>query len=398
MLPGTEFQCEIEKCALGGDALTRVDGEVIFIPGALPGETLIARVVAQKKNFSRATIVRFGRKSPDRIEPECRYFGRCPGCAYQHCTYAAETALKAGQLRDALNSAGIDPDSAPILPPAAPEPASGYRNKLELHARKIGGKTLLGYIASDNVSVTDIETCPLAHPAINALLEDVRHDKSFLHSLHDGMRVTFRHTARGGAIYWRNQPARNLTWLREETPIGEFSVPCGSFFQINPAGGAVLLEEFRKALNEVQPKRVIDLYCGAGIFAAAAAAAGYADVSGVESDEAAAAAARFNLKKFGIANPEITAAKVEDVLKPEQLPPDTLLTVDPPRTGLATNAARAIGRSGLRHLVYVSCHPASWSRDAARLRKDGFELRSLRMINMFPRTAHFEIFSRWSRD
>ncbi len=398
MQPGTEFQCEIEKCALGGDGLTRVGGEVIFIRGTLPGEKLIARAVAAKKNFSRAEIVRFGSKSPDRIEPACPHFGRCPGCSYQHCSYGAETAIKAEQLRDALNSAGIEPAPGVWREPVAPLPEAGYRNKLEFHAHKVGKEIFFGYVASDNVTVTDIDACPLAHPEINELLAKVRCDKSFLHSLHEGMRVTFRRTAPGGAVYWRNQPARNLTWLREEVPFGELSVPCGSFFQVNPAGGAALIEEFSRTLDELRPARVIDLYCGAGLFGAAAAAKGYTDISGVESDEAAAAAARFNWKKFGIAEPDVTAGDAGTALKSLGLPAGTLLVVDPPRTGLAFPAVKAVNESALRHLVYVSCHPATWSRDAARLRKGGFELRALRMVNMFPRTGHFEIFSQWSRD
>lgn len=78
MQTGTEFQCEIETCALGGDGIARVDGEVVFLPGTLPGEKLIGRITAEKKNFSRAEIVRFGATSPHRVEPGCPYFGRCP--------------------------------------------------------------------------------------------------------------------------------------------------------------------------------------------------------------------------------------------------------------------------------------------------------------------------------
>ena len=397
MLPGVEFQCEIEKCALGGDGLTRVEGEVVFIPGALPGEKLIARTVAAKKNFSRAEIVRFGTRSPDRREPFCRYFGRCPGCTYQHCSVAAETAIKESQLDDALNAAGIEPAPGVRREAAAPLPDTGYRNKLELHVHKVGKEIFFGFIGHDNVTVTDVEACPLAHREINELLAQLRHDKSFLSSLREGMRVTLRRTEAGGAVFWRNRPARNLTWLREKVPFGELSVPCGSFFQVNPAGCEALIADFQRALDERPPARVIDLYCGAGLFGAAAAARGIRSLCGVESDEAAAEAARYNFRRFGIESPEVIAGDAGSALRSIPIDAETLLTVDPPRTGMTAGTLRAIVRSGLRRLIGISCHPATWSRDAARLKQGGFELRALRMINMFPHTAHFEIFSEWVR-
>ena len=102
---GTEFQCEIEKTVFGGDGLTRCDGEVVFLPRTLPGERLIGRITAKKKNYSRGTVVRFGETSPRRIEPGCPYFGRCPGCCYRHAEYGLEAELKSAQLADLLTRA-----------------------------------------------------------------------------------------------------------------------------------------------------------------------------------------------------------------------------------------------------------------------------------------------------
>ena len=122
---GTEFQCEVETCALGGDGIARVGGEVIFLPGTLPGEKLIGRITAEKKNFSRAEVVRFGSKSPYRIAPGCRYFGRCPGCCYQHADYAYETQLKQRQVLDMMKSAGVACEESAVMEPFAPQPPFG---------------------------------------------------------------------------------------------------------------------------------------------------------------------------------------------------------------------------------------------------------------------------------
>ena len=105
---GTEFQCEIEKTVFGGDGLARCNGEVVFLPRTLPGERLIGRVTAVKKNFSRAEVVRFGQKNPRRIEPGCSYFGRCLGCCYRHAEYALEAELKSAQLADLLRHSSLE--------------------------------------------------------------------------------------------------------------------------------------------------------------------------------------------------------------------------------------------------------------------------------------------------
>ncbi len=400
MQTGTQFQCEIEKVALGGDGLTRVEGEVVFLPQTLPGEKVIAQVVSEKKNFSRARVVRFGEKSPHRVEPACPAFGRCPGCCYLHCDYRYETELKSAQLADILIQAGIEPAPGVLLPAAAPEPALGYRNKIVFHTHKVGGRTLVGYVGADNQTVTDLDGCPLAHPEINVEIARLRQDKSFLHSLHEGMEVTFRRTEANGVVFWRNRPERNTTWLREAVPFGLLSVPRGSFFQVNPGGGAMLIERFQELLAELAPRRVVDLYAGAGLFAACAAASGVGDILAVESAAAAAEAARYNLKSFGIPEPAVIAGDAAEALAglAERDAAGTLLVVDPPRGGLSFPAVRALNESRLSRLVYISCGPTTWARDAGRLAKGGFVLRKLQMINMFPRTEHFELFSFWSRD
>ncbi len=397
---GTEFQCEIETCAMGGDGLARVDGEVIFIPGTLPGEKLIGRITAEKSNFSRAEIVRFGAKSPHRVEPSCPYFGRCPGCRYLHVEYSYETELKLRQLTGMMDAAGVGYDSSILRKPFSPLPELGYRNKIVFHTHKVQKETFFGYVMGDNTTVTDIAQCPLAHPEINAELAKLRERKGFMHSLHEGMDVTFRYTEHDDVTYWRNVPAKNLTWLRENTPFGPLSVPCGSFSQVNPAGGAHLVERFLETIEQMKPLRVIDLYAGAGLFGCAAASRGVKEILAVESDQAATEAAKFNLAQYGAENARVIAGDAADALKAleGQTPERTLLVVDPPRNGLSFPAMKALTDSPLSHFVYISCNPATWTRDAIRLKKGGFTLQKLELINMFPRTEHFELFSEWARN
>ncbi len=399
MKSGTEFQCEIESCAFGGDGIARHGGEVVFIPGALPGEKIIARITAEKKNFSRAEIVRIGVRSPERTVPRCPLAagGRC-NCVYQHISCAGETALKAEQLTGMCRTAGITLPAGGAERPSVPSRELGYRNKLVLHFHRAGRIASLGYVSGG--TVLDVPECPLAMPPINEKLAALRGDASFMHSLHEGMDVTFRYTEHDGVVFFRNRAPVNATWLREMTAIGELSVPVGGFFQVNPEGGAELLRLFQEELAELGCARTVDLYSGAAPFGCCAAAAGVPEVIAVESDEQGAAAAKYNLGKFRSCRARVVPAAAGDALPDiiAECGADTVTVVDPPRGGLDAASRRAVAAGNSGALVYISCNPATWCRDGLLLQRSGWRLTRLKPVNMFPRTAHFELFSVWRKN
>ncbi len=391
---GSLIKVEIEKCVFSGDGLAHADGQVVFIPGTLPGEVLIAEITAVKKNFLRAKPVKFGTVSPERIESACPAFGRCPGCAYMHTTYAYETKLKHQQLLDFLKSSNIEPVLG-VGEPVAPAPELGYRNKMTIHVNKEGGETMIGYVGADKQTVTPIEHCPLAHGEINRILSEKLSAPGFRHSVHNRMDITFRYTETDGAQMWRNNPARNSSWLKESTDLGLISVPMDGFFQVNTGGANALIAETGKLIDEFKPERFIDLYCGAGLFSCVAAAHNVKEIYSAELNESSVAAAKYNLKQRGREDAVILAADAGKVLGEmlEKAPDKTLLAVDPPRTGLALKMAFALGELAHGTLLYISCHPATWARDAVRLGKGGWKLRQVKLVNQFARTAHFELFS-----
>lgn len=393
MKPGDRFECEVESAAFGGDGVARVAGMVAFIPFALPGEKLTARIVKVKSDYLRAEIVSIGQASPFRIEPECPLYRRCPGCAYLHCAYECELELKLAQLRSMLRVAGLD---------LAAEAAAGnralpnefYRNKIVLHARKDAGRTELGYVGRNPSELVDVERCLLASPGINAELAACRAKPGFFNSLHDGMDVTFRESAAGVAM-WRNSPPRNLSWLRENMPFGSFSVPAGSFSQVNPDGAAQLIGLLRDYLSRRPAASVADIYGGAGLFGLTAGLAGASEVIVIESDPAAVAAAEYNFRNYGVRGGFLAGDAAE--LLPETLERVELAIVDPPRTGLPGRAIGALASGRADRLVYISCNPATFMRDAGKLSAAGFQAAEIRMVNMFPRSAGFELFSVWER-
>lgn len=398
---GSKVKLEIEKCAFGGDGLARLeDGRIVFVPGTLPGETVIAEITAVKPNYLRAKAVQFGPPSPHRVEPGCSAFGRCVGCTYCHATYEYETELKNRQLTDFVTGAGLAPLRG-ILPPLAPAPDYGYRNKLQLHVNKEGSETQIGYVASDNQTVTEITACPLAGPEINAELARFLADPGCRHSVHNRMTLTFRYTPRDGVKFWRNNAPRNASWLRENTSLGELAVPQDGFFQVNPGGVEVMIGEVRELLAELRPEYFVDVYCGVGLFSAAAHAEKVPHIRGVELSEDAVKAAEYNLTKLrDAADARFVAADAVAAL-PEILAEtsaSTVIAVDPPRTGLSLKAAHLLSAADAAALLYISCHPATWTRDAGRLAKGGWKLRQVRMVNQFARTAHFELVSVFVKD
>ncbi|QSH41859.1 RsmD family RNA methyltransferase [Lentisphaerota bacterium ZTH] len=394
---GFRAEIDIEKIVYGGAGLGRIAGKVCFVPNVIDGEKAIVEVTGERRDFLKAKCLRIPVPSRHRIESECPLAAVCPGCTYAHVSYEHENHLKNNQLLEFVNK-NITLNENAVMNFAASPSCTGYRNKITLHVQKDGGETLLGYKRPDG-TVLPVKECLLASPQINEKLANLISDKGFFHTLHHGQSLVLRHTVQNGVVYWRNKPSAKMSWLKEEMPFGSFSVPAGSFQQVNPYGCGKLIEGVISLLEQVNPERVIDLYCGSGLFATAAAAAGFRDIIAVEADEKAAAAAKYNLGQYGVASPEVVssdAAEQQNLLL-EKINDKTLLIVDPPRSGLHKKLRKILTSSRLKHLIYISCSPDTLGRDLLEFDKAGFRLEKVQMINMFPRTGHFETFTYLTR-
>ncbi|MEI6515923.1 MAG: 50S ribosomal protein L11 methyltransferase, partial [bacterium] len=285
-----------------------------------------------------------------------------------------------------------DNDRSLFLPPvAAPRPL-GYRNKMALHAQTDGKDRRLGYFMEDNTTILDVPACPLAMEPLNALLTERRADPSFLKTLRNDMTITFRWTEKDGAVWWRNRAAENDVWLVESSVIGPLAVPRNSFYQMNPAMADRLVTAVMDRLKATPPDTVIDLYCGVGIFALAAATLGIPRVLGVDLDGPGIRAAEFNARKLGLANIQWKAAAAHEGISGLGLehPELTTLIVDPPRSGLGRPMIRDLLKHRPARILYISCAPDTMARDAAWLGEGGYTILSSQLFDMFPRTAHFE--------
>jgi tRNA/tmRNA/rRNA uracil-C5-methylase (TrmA/RlmC/RlmD family) len=339
---------------------------VVFVPFVLTGETVEAEITEVKKNFARAKLLRVTQTSPERVEPECRYFQRCGGCQYQHVDYAAQLRIKHKQIADLFERVGKIPSDkiAPVIP--CPQPY-GYRNRIMIRSQwnKPEQKLNIGFVRWDCGLVEDIEECKIAEPALNEQIRRVRENPP----------------PKGGIkVVLRVQPE-------------DWEVPADSFFQNNFFLLPKLVETVRGFLRASGARHLIDLYCGVGFFGIEVADA-VESFAGVEYDQLAIKAARKNLAARNISNGEFISAKVEEVL-PQLLQKfsadKTAVILDPPRKGCLPEALSLLRETRPSQIIYVSCHPATMARDLNILRANGvFDLMRVQPLDMFPQTQHVE--------
>ncbi len=363
---GDKIILPIHDLAFGGEGVGRVDEFVVFVPFVITGETVEVEISEVKKNFARAKLLRIVTSSPERVTPECRYFGTCGGCQYQHINYSAQLRYKHKQITDLFKRVGkISRDMvAPVIPCPAPY---GYRNRIMIRSQWNGPakKLEIGFIRTDNKFVEDITECKIAEPVLNEQITDVRANPP----------------PKGGIkVVLRVQPEN-------------WEVPRDSFFQNNFFLLPKLVETVRHFLQTGGAKHLIDLYCGVGFFGIESASVVDSFV-GVEYDQLAISAARQNAASRKINNGEFVAAKVEAIL-PELLlrfsAEKTAVILDPPRKGCWPETLELLRQTGPKQVIYVSCHPATMARDLNILCVDGvFQLARVQPLDMFPQTQHVE--------
>lgn len=402
------LELKIEDVVYRGKGLARKDGKVVFVPGVLPGEVAGVRIVRDGKNFAEARLLAVIEPSPDRVEPVCPLALRagskenatCPGCVYQHADYPVEVRLKHKQFVNLLERmGGVDP-AVCLSPVPSPDPM-GYRNKIELHGSVRKGGPALGYFADDNITVIDIPACPLGRPEINQLIAETRADSQFKESITDHLTATFRFTAHDGAIMWKDGRDSSRPVITESTSTGDIVVPRRSFFQVNLPVANLLVSHVIGQLKQASPVSVVDLYCGVGVFAIAAARAGTQIVLGVDLDPDAIRAAERNAKNRKLEGIEFKATTAHKGLKwafEKVIPEKTTVITDPPRRGLDKEVVDRLVAARPAAIVYVSCAADTMARDIRQMRAAGYSVKSARLFDMFPRTPYFESVALLKRD
>lgn len=399
---------KIEKSVYGGDGLGRLgDGRVCFVPGAFAGETVRAELVEQKRSFVRARCVELVEASPDRIrkldEPYPAGKVPVPGMVYADVNYAAELRFKQGQLGNFLERVGQSYQHIEVIAGQS----SGYRNKVTYHLQQKGGRWLIGYRREMSHDVVDVESDPLACPEINRALPSVR--TGVLSMLTQGARsvrrdsrersnVTVRWSLDDGVRWWLGDAPAGLEFV-ERTCGLRFKVAADGFYQVNPDVGEKLVRAVVDSYAdgvEASPD-VLDLYCGVGVFGLCCVNGvrgmglrAQPRLVGIESGRSAVASAKENAKSAGIAA-NFFCERVGGSLSRIRIGDRSTVIVDPPRGGMERNVPEFLAKSRAKRIFYVSCDPATLTRDLQPLVRS-YRVKRVRLFDLFPRTARFETF------
>jgi 23S rRNA (uracil1939-C5)-methyltransferase len=408
-------ELSVERLGAQGDGIAFHAGEPVFLPFTAPGDRVRARLGARRGPGREGRVVERIVAGPGRAVPPCRHFGRCGGCTLQHLDPGVYQTVKLNALRTALERVGIDPgvvEPLRVVPPVRRRASLGLSRPRDpsLPAR-------IGFRERFRHDLVDLVECPVLEPALFAIVNELRPLARNLLSPGGAAELTLTRTDSGvdllleaterpglsaletlarfaddcdlARIVWRTRADETLVVERRPVRVVLSGVavpfPPGGFLQPSAAAEAVLVQTVLAGIGSRCP--ALDLFAGLGVFAFALAGEGA--VHAVEGDARAATA----LSRAAADLPNVTVERRDlsrDPLPPEALAAYAAAVFDPPRAG-AANQAGALAASTIETVVAVSCNPATFARDAARLIGGGFQLERLTPVDQFVWTPHLEL-------
>ena len=431
------YRAHIDGYSSEGLGIARIDGQVVFVHGAVRGETCDVLVMKVLKNAAFGKIAALAEPSPARRQPDCPYYGRCGGCDFRHMSYEEELWAKRARVQDALTRiGGAEVTVEEIL--GAEQPLH-YRNK-SIYPISPAGE--VGFYRARSHQVVHVEHCLIQKPEADALAQAVRdyiarfqvepyneatgrgllrhlyvrtscrgeslacllvngsrlpHEQELVDMLRAAVPgvcgvVLGENTRRGNAIL--GDRYRTL-WGRDyltDTLCGlELRLSVPSFYQVNHDQAQRLYEKALEYAGLTGRELAVDLYCGAGTITQVLARRAR-HVIGGEIVPEAIRDAEDSARRNGVENVEFLcgdASRLAAELRQRGLRPD-VICVDPPRKGLAPDVVEAAASMTPGRIVYVSCDPATLARDVARFAPLGYCPVRACAVDLFPGTAHVE--------
>ncbi len=425
-LKAKTYELEIESLSHEGRGIAHLDEKVIFVSGALPGETVIADRTFSRAKFEEADVKEVLKPAANRITPKCDVFGICGGCSFQHLSSKDQIDAKANWLKDAFSG------QAKVEPKHWLEPLQdqswGYRRKARLGVRYVAKKekVLVGFREKKSGFITNMSRCEVLHPSLGDNLEVLadaierlsiksqipqlevavaenntvlilRHlepltakDEQILLDCANELDITF-YTQSGGqdTVKPLDQPAV-LTYSHPDHDIVMEFLPT-DFTQVNFKLNQKMINLALDMLELNNEDEVIDLFCGLGNFTLPMAK--YAKHAvGIEGDLGLIERAKYNAEKNNVTNVDFYKADLfKEVEGAQWFRGKTYnkALIDPARSG-AIEIVELLPKLGVERLVYVSCNPATLARDTAKLLELGYKLDTAGVMDMFPQTAHVE--------
>ncbi len=438
---GDPLQVSIETATIDGSGVARVDGQVVFVPGALPGERCSVRIAHVGRSAVFAQLLSVLTPSAHRVEPDCPYFPRCGGCALRHMDYEQELALKQAHVQSCLTRIGGQTISA--LPITGAAQTDGYRNKVQFPVQEQDGCPVAGFFSGKTHRVIPVRHCRIQPDCADAIRGAVLawmeqyHIRAYDEQTHTGYirHIYIRFGAESGQIlvcivancaqlpkkkqlvpaliaaepgittivFSPNTKKGNTVLGTEFHPLYgdgtitdtlcglQFRLSAPAFYQVNHAQAERLYEKAVQLAGLTGNETVLDLYCGTGTITLCLARHAKKAI-GVEIVPQAIEDAKFNAAQNGMENAEffcMDAGQAAKMLADRHTRPDVIV-VDPPRKGVSADVIEAIRTMAPQRVVYVSCDPATLARDLKLLTAAGYTLQTAEAFDLFPRCAHVE--------
>lgn len=402
------MQLRIESLSFGGKGVGNIDGKTVFVKDGVPGDLVEIQIIKDKKKFSEAVIEKIIEPSNHRVEPVCMYFDKCGGCQWQNVNYETQLTAKEDILRNSLERIGGLKDFT--LEPIQPsEMQYGYRNKVVLSMWKENKKIHLGYNEENSSEKVSIDNCPVADAKVNSFIEDAL---SFLQNIEFENNKTTKAVISSGIentcltiqeknidekiIEIKAKTGKSLACsLSKETNEFNFQILGYKFISLpsvfNQANYYInekIVEHVLNFAKTFKPKYVLDLYCGIGNFSLPFSSLAE-KVDGVDSDRKAIRLAKRNARINEIKNVRFHNEKVENSLRRPQKKQYDIVLLDPPRSG-AKNVIKTLIKLKPQCVIYISCDPATLSRDIKEMTLEGYKVISVKPFDMFPQTYHIE--------
>lgn len=451
-------QVAIESAGAEGNAVARVDGKVMFVKYAAPGDVVDLQVVQKKKNYMEGRIIKFHEQSPLRIQPTCSHFGVCGGCKWQHLPYSEQLKIKQQQVVDALQRIG-KLENFEVLPILGSTQEYGYRNKLDLSFSDRAWTLLppqegeerpkaLGFHVPGRFDrVLDVNACYLMPDLVNRLHRSVKayceanglsffdpvtqeglmrnllvrcnrdggwmvllsfkeRDEAAIQGLMGHVKSEFPEIV--SLLYVvngkRNDTLQDLevecfsgaAFLTERLGNLTYKIRPQSFFQTNTLQAEILYQITKDFAGLTGKELVYDLYTGTGSIALFVADKAR-EVVGIEYVEEAIADAKENMQMNGISHCKFYAGDMKDILTGDFISEHgkpDVVITDPPRDGMHPSVVARLLEAEPQKIVYVSCNPATQARDAVLL-AEKYDLVKIQPVDMFPHTHHVENVGLW---
>ncbi|WP_042454893.1 23S rRNA (uracil(1939)-C(5))-methyltransferase RlmD [Neobacillus dielmonensis] len=441
--PKQTFPLTIKRLGINGEGVGYFKRQVVFVPGALPGEEVVVEATKINPKFAEAKIKKIRKNSPFRVQPPCPFYEQCGGCQLQHLKYDQQLKEKRDIIIQALERhTKFNVGKLEIRETIGMENPWGYRNKSSFQVGQKDGKVLAGLYGMNSHQLIDIDHCAVQHSqtteAVNAVKSvlDELNIPIYNEKTRKGIvrTIVTRVGVESGELQvvlitaTKELPKKDLLidriqeklpnvksivqningektslifgketvklageeFIQESLGDLQFELSARTFFQLNPVQTVKLYNEVKAAAGLTGKEKVVDAYCGVGTIGLWLADQA-AEVRGMDIIPESIEDAKKNAKRHGITNTKYVPGKAEEVLPKwvkKGWKPDVIV-VDPPRTGLDRQLIQTILQVKPEKLIYVSCNPSTLAKDIQTL-STKYDIKAIQPVDMFPHTAHVE--------